>query len=77
LCKKEGVTMQEYWNMISRKHHKKLVTIARKRDVDMDTAMRNIINYLKNDNLDSNRPEYFKDFITARHVEGLIDTITI
>ena len=69
--------MQEYWDMISRKHHKKLVTIARKRDVDMDTAMRNIINYLKNDNLDSNRPEYFKDLITARHVEGLIDTITI
>ena len=69
--------MQEYWDMISRKHHKKLVTIARKRDVDMDTAMRNIINYLKNDNLDSNRQEYFKDFITARHVEGLIDTITI
>ena len=69
--------MQEYWDMISRKHHKKLVTIARKRDVDMDTAMRNIINYLKSDNLNSNRPEYFKDFITARHVEGFIDTISV
>jgi hypothetical protein len=39
--------------------------------------MRNIINYLKSDNLNSNRPEYFKDFITARHVEGFIDTISV
>jgi len=77
LCGKENKKMQEYWNMISRKHHKKLVSIARKRDVDLDTAMRNIINYLKSDNLNSNRPEYFKDFITARHVEGLIDTILL
>ena len=31
LCGKENQKMQEYWNMISRKHHKKLVTIARKK----------------------------------------------
>jgi len=39
--------------------------------------MRNIINYLKSDDVNSSRPDYFKDFITARHVEGLIDTIVL
>jgi len=69
--------MQEYWDIISTRHQEKLLSIARKRGVDLDTAMRNIINYLKSDNTNSNRPDYFKDFITARHVEGLIDTIVL
>ena len=69
--------MQEYWDMISSRHQQKLMSVARKRGVDLDTAMRNIINYLRSDNTNSNRPDYFKDFITARHVEGLIDTIVL
>jgi len=69
--------MQEYWDMISSRHQQKLLSVARKRGVDLDTAMRNIINYLKSDNTNSNRPDYFKDFITARHVEGLIDMIVL
>ena len=69
--------MQEYWDIISTRHQEKLLSIARKRGVDLDTAMRNIINYLKSDNTNSNRPDYFKDFITARHVEGMIDTIVL
>ena len=69
--------MQEYWDIISTRHQEKLLSIARKRGVDLDTAMRNIINYLKSDNTNSNRPDYFKDFITARHVEGMIDMIVL
>ena len=69
--------MQEYWDMISSRHQQKLLSVARKRGVDLDTAMRNIINYLKSDNTNSNRPDYFKDFITARHVERMIDTIVL
>jgi len=69
--------MQEYWDMISSRHQQKLLSVARKRGVDLDTAMRNIINYLKSDNTNSNRPDYFKDFITARHVEGMIDMIVL
>ena len=69
--------MQEYWDIISTRHQEKLVAVARKKGVGLDTAMRNIINYLRNDNANAGRPDYFKDFITARHVEGLIDTIVL
>ena len=69
--------MQEYWDIISSRHQQKLVAVARKKGIGLDTAMRNIITYLKNDNTNSNRPDYFKDFVTARHVEGLIDTIAL
>ena len=69
--------MQEYWDMISSRHQQKLVAVARKKGIGLDTAMRNIVNYLKSDNLNSNRPEYFKEFVTARHVEGMIDMIVL
>jgi len=69
--------MQEYWDIISTRHQEKLVAVARKKGIGLDTAMRNIINYLRSDNTNSGRPEYFKEFITARHVEGLIDMIVL
>ena len=69
--------MQEYWDMISSRHQQKLVAVARKKGIGLDTAMRNIVNYLKSDNLNSNRPDYFKEFVTARHVEGMIDMIVL
>jgi len=69
--------MQEYWDIISTRHQEKLVAVARKKGIGLDTAMRNIINYLKSNNINSGRPDYFKEFITARHVEGLIDTIVL
>ena len=69
--------MQEYWDIISTRHQEKLVAVARKKGIGLDTAMRNIINYLKSDNTNSNRPDYFKEFITAKHVEGMIDTIVL
>ena len=69
--------MQEYWDIISTRHQEKLVAVARKKGIGLDTAMRNIINYLRSDNANSGSPDYFKEFITARHVEGLIDIIVL
>ena len=67
--------MEEYWNMISSGHQRKLLFLARQSGVDSETAMRNIVNYLKQD--DSKRPEYFKDFITGKNIEGMIDMISL
>ena len=69
--------MQGYWDIISTRHQEKLVAVARKKGIGLDTAMRNIINYLRSDNTNSGRPDYFKEFITARHVEGMIDMIVL
>ena len=69
--------MQAYWDIISNKHQTKLKAVARKKGVDLDTAMRNIINYLRSDNACSGRPDYFKEFITANHIEGMIDMIVL
>ena len=67
--------MDEYWNMISTNHQEKLLLVAQESGVDKKTAMRNIVNYLKNDH--STKPNYFKDFITGRHLEGMIDMIVL
>ena len=67
--------MDEYWNMISTNHQEKLLLVAQESGVDKKTAMRNIVNYLKNDH--STKPNYFKNFITGRHLEGMIDTISL
>jgi len=69
--------MQEYWDMISSRHRAKLSSVAKKRGVDLDTAMRNIITYLKSDTSNPKRPVYFREFITARHVEGMIDMLVL
>ena len=63
--------------MISSRHQEKLLSVAKKKGVDLDTVMRNIVNHLKSDNFNSDRPDYFKEFITARHVEGMIDMIVL
>ena len=65
--------MDEYWNMISTNHQERLLMVAQENGVDKKTAMRNIVNYLKNDH--STKPSYFKDFITGRRLEGMIDMI--
>jgi hypothetical protein len=69
--------MQEYWDIISDEHQEKLRAIAKKKGVDLDTAMRNIVNFLKQDqNKTPNIPEYFRDVITAKQIEEMIDMIS-
>ena len=69
--------MQKYWNIISDGHREKLVFLAQKKDLNPDQAMRKIIKYLKSVSLNSNGPEYLKAFITASHIESMIDTIVL
>jgi len=69
--------MHEYWEMISNRHRAKLLSVARKRNLDLDTAMRNIITYLKSETSYPSRPAYFSEFVTARHVEGMIDMLVL
>ena len=69
--------MQQFWNIISKKHKEKLSALADSKGVDHETAMRNIINYMVNDSTPKKMPEYFKGMITARHIESFIDLITI
>ena len=69
--------MQAYWDVISNRHQAKLKAVARKKGVDLDTAMRNIINYLRSDNACSDRPDYFREFITANQIEEMIDMIVL
>lgn len=69
--------MQEYWDMISEEHQRKLKAIAEKKGVDLDTAMRNIVNFVKQDQeVNPYVPEYFRDVITSRQIEEMIDMIS-
>ena len=68
--------MNTYWNVISSKHQDKLSFLAKRSGVTADCALRNIINYLKSINNSSSRPDHFKDFITGRDIEKMVDLIT-
>ena len=68
--------MNNYWNVISSKHQNKLRFQAKKREITLDCALRNIVNYLKSENHNSSRPHYFKEFITGRDIEKMIDMIS-
>ena len=67
--------MQEYWQIISKAHRKKLEAAAKAKGVSRETAMRNLVNYLKSDNENMGRPDYFRDCVTARQIESVIDII--
>ena len=68
--------MQEYWNMISNEHQQRLIILAEKLGIDIDTAMKNIINCLQGgDNLG----EYYLYCMSpacANQIEEMIDTMT-
>ena len=63
----------EHFNLISKNHQKKLRHIAKSKGIDIDTAMRNIISYIEQQN--ANIKAYFKDFVTARQIEQMIDLL--
>ena len=69
--------MQEYWDMISSEHHQKLITLAEKSGVDLDTALRGIINCLQGENNASGYLDFVVDTITAKQIEDMIDTLTV
>ena len=63
----------EHFNLISKKHQKKLKHIAKSKGIDIDTAMRNIIKHIEYQN--SKIKAYFKDFVTTRQIEQMIDLL--
>ena len=67
--------MNNYWNVISSKHQNKLKFQARKHGITADCALRNIVNYLKGENHNTSRPSYFKEFVTARDIEEVVDMV--
>ena len=69
--------MQEYWDCISTEHQQKLKSIAESKSVDLDTAMRNIVAFLKQDqNKSPYLPDYFQDVIMAKQIEEMIEMIS-
>ncbi len=69
--------MQDYLNMISHGHREKLLSLARKKDLNPDQAMESIVQYIRNESLNSNGPKCLKGFITASQIERMIDTIVL
>ena len=67
--------MNQYIQMLSSKHRLKLCTIAKKSNVSSETAIRNIINHLKEDYGQFGIRQALKQFITARQIEDFLDTI--
>ena len=41
------MTVNDYWNVISRRHQTKVRILAERHSVSIDRAFRNIVNYLK------------------------------
>ena len=74
---KEDKKMQVYWDIISNRHQAKLKVVALKKGIALNTAMRNIVNYLKGDNACSGRPDYLRELITAKEIEEMIDIIVL
>jgi len=68
--------MNEYIQIISSKHRLKLGIIAQKSNVTSETAIRNIVNHLKEDYGDFGIKQALKQFVTARQIEDFLDTIT-
>lgn len=64
--------MQEYWEMISDEHQQKLTILAEKSETDLDTALRNLVNCLQGENSAG-----FRDSVTAKQIEEMIDTLIV
>jgi hypothetical protein len=71
------MTMREYWNMISGDHREKLVSLAQKGKLEPDQAMGKIIQHLLTGNPNAIGPKYLKAFVTASHIERMIDTLLL
>ena len=67
--------MDEYWHAISAKHQDKVRALARRHGVAIDRAFRNIVRHLEWEMHQMSGKPYFKEFVTVRHIEGMIDTI--
>jgi hypothetical protein len=67
--------MDDYWHAISIKHQNKVRILARRHGVTVERAFRNIVRHLEWEIRQVSNAPYFEGFITARHIEEMIDTI--
>ena len=74
--KERSMRMDTYLNVISSKHQDKLGKLARISGVTAEFALLNIVKHLENNAESSSRPDYFKDLMTAKDIEWMIDLIT-
>ena len=68
--------MDDYWIVISAKHQDKVRNLARKHEVTVERAFRNIVRHLAWEVRQVSNGPYFEGFLTAQHIEGMIDLIT-
>jgi len=68
--------MNEYWPIISGEHQKKVRQLADTHKVTIDCAFRNIVRHLQQELENLSRIHGFNHFLTARHIERMIDLIT-
>jgi len=68
--------MDKYIDIISPEHRLKLGILAQKSKVSTETAIRNIVNHLKEDHGEFGIRQALKQFVTARQIEDFIDIIT-
>ena len=64
--------MEEYWDMISEEYHQRLIALAEECGVDLNTALKSIVNCLQGET-----DSCFPDPITANQIEQMIDKLTI
>lgn len=64
----------EFFRLISKKHQQKIIKLAGKKGVSIETAMRNMVNYIEAQNCTIK--SYFKGCITAAQVEQTIDLLS-
>ena len=66
--------MNEYIHLLSTGHRNKLMRIASKSGVDLNTAVRNLVQYLETE---GSAPCLYgqKPFISVRRVESMIDML--
>lgn len=68
--------MDQYIDLISSEHRLKLGILAQESNISSETAIRNIVNHLKEDHGECGIRPALKKFVTARQIEDFIDIIT-
>ena len=68
--------MNDYWPIISDRHQQKVRQLAEAHEITLDRAFRNIIRHLESELGHLSRMHGFRHFLTARHIEQMIDLIT-
>ena len=67
--------MNDYWHAISIKHQNKVRNLAKTYGVTLDRAFRNIVRHMEWELGQAPGNRSFKELLTARRIEGMIDLI--